>query len=108
MGRGGNQRYFAIIYKGYTKSDMCARLFAAFGIVLQLQAQQDPADLLSLVQTQVASSLDRIPRYMCTQTIDRTVYALEPGFSGDCDQGYDDAREAAPPLLNFEMFANLT
>ena len=68
---------------------MCARLFVAFGIILQLRAQQDPADLLKLVQTQVASSLDRIPRYKCTKTIDRTVYAPMPGFKADCDQGYE-------------------
>ena len=68
---------------------MCTRLFVAFGIVLQLQAQQDPADLLKLVQAQVAASLDRIPRYMCTQTIDRTLYAAEPGFNADCDPGHE-------------------
>jgi hypothetical protein len=68
---------------------MCVRLFVAFGIVLQLQAQQDPADLLKLVQAQVASSLDRIPRYMCTQTIDRTLYAAEPGFPADCEPGHE-------------------
>ena len=57
---------------------MRAQLLVAFGIILQLRAQQAPADLLQLVHAQVASSLDRIPRSMWTQTIDRTVYAPEP------------------------------
>jgi hypothetical protein len=69
---------------------MCARLLVALGIVvLQLRAQQDPEDLLKLVRSQVARSLDRIPRYMCTQTIDRTLYAVEPGLGAVCDPGRD-------------------
>jgi hypothetical protein len=68
---------------------MYARLLVAFGIALRLPAQQDPADLLKLVRTHVAHSLDRIPRYMCTQTIDRTLYAVETGSNAGCDLGRD-------------------
>jgi hypothetical protein len=49
-----------------------------------MQAQQDPADLLRLVQSKIADTLDRIPRYMCTQTIDRAQY--EPHvYARTCD-----------------------
>ena len=45
-------------------------------------------DLLWLVRTRIADSLDRLPRYMCTETIQRTVY--EPDIqdrSAACDEG---------------------
>jgi hypothetical protein len=35
-------------------------------------AQQDPTNLLLRVETRIAESLDRLPRYMCTETIDRS------------------------------------
>ncbi len=37
-------------------------------------AQPDPSELLLRVRDKVVHTLDRLPRYMCTQTIDRSVY----------------------------------
>ena len=67
---------------------MWARSLLTFSLAVGVQAQQNPADLLRLVQAKVADTLSRIPRYMCTQTIDRVTY--EPDvYSGNsaCDTG---------------------
>ena len=53
---------------------MWTRFLLAFTIATGVWAQQDPMDLLRLVQARIADSLDRLPRYTCTQTIDRTLY----------------------------------
>lgn len=58
---------------GYTELNMWMRLLLAFSVAAGMRAQQDPASLLRLVQEKVSDSLDRLPRYMCTLTIDRTV-----------------------------------
>jgi hypothetical protein len=60
----------------------------AFSIATAVRAQQDPMELLRQVQARVADSLNRLPRYMCTQTIDRAFY--ERGAhdrSSTCDEG---------------------
>jgi hypothetical protein len=44
------------------------------GLALSLEAQQDPARLLLQVSDRVRDSIRRLPRYMCTQTIDRQRY----------------------------------
>ena len=63
---------------------MQGRCLLTFCIAAVMQAQQDPANLLRLVQSKVADTLDRIPRYMCTQTIDRAQY--EPHvYARTCD-----------------------
>ena len=41
---------------------------------MRLMAQPDPSELLLRVRENVVNTLDRLPRYMCTQTIDRSVY----------------------------------
>ncbi len=56
---------------------MWSRFLLVFSIATGLQAQQDPADLLRLVQATIAESVNRLPKYMCTETIDRSRY--EPG-----------------------------
>jgi len=44
--------------------------------------------LLRLVQSKVADSVDRMPRYMCTQTIDRSQYEPDiPNSSTRCGEG---------------------
>src|SRR5215470_6607519 len=43
------------------------------------QAQQDPLALLSRVRARIADTLDRLPRYMCTETIDRNLYEPAAG-----------------------------
>lgn len=44
-------------------------------------------ELLRTVQARVTSSLDRLPRYMCTETIDRSLYQPEVNhFGTECDE----------------------
>jgi hypothetical protein len=50
-------------------------------------AQPDPSELLLRVRENVLRTVDRLPRYMCTQTIDRSQY--EPDrhiFVKDCEE----------------------
>jgi hypothetical protein len=53
---------------------MWTGLLLVCGLAVSLQAQQDPADLLLRVRDRVKDSIDRLPKYMCTQTIDRLRY----------------------------------
>src|ERR1019366_4548033 len=49
-------------------------------------AQPDPSELLLRVRENVLRTVDRLPRYMCTQTIDRSQY--EPDrvvYVKDCE-----------------------
>jgi hypothetical protein len=55
---------------------------AVISLAVGVYAQQTPAELLGKVRARVAESLDRLPRYMCTQTIDRAVYRPETQKSG--------------------------
>ena len=58
-----------------------------FGITATLQAQQDPTDLLVRVRARIEDSLNRLPNYMCTQTIDRYQYQPDvPDHSLACDE----------------------
>jgi hypothetical protein len=51
-----------------------------------MQAQQDPRDLLVGVRNRVMQTVDRLPRYMCTQTIDRAQYEPTGGRrTSSCD-----------------------
>ncbi len=51
--------------------------FACLSPATLLRAQPDPSDLLLRVRDRVLNKADRLPRYLCTQTIDRWQY--EPG-----------------------------
>ena len=53
-----------------------------------LSGQQSPADLLRLAQTRISESLDRLPHYMCTLSIDRKEYRRNSGVtrSAACDE----------------------
>ncbi|MGA2713404.1 MAG: hypothetical protein ABSG41_09885 [Bryobacteraceae bacterium] len=67
---------------------MWTRLLLVFSLAGCMRAQQDHADLLRLVQARVSNSLDRLPRYMCTLTIDRTVYWPDADVRGSaCNEG---------------------
>jgi len=67
---------------------MWTRLLLAFSVAAVMRAQQDPASLLRLVQGRVSDSLDRLPRYLCTLTIDRTVQWPDADVRGSaCDEG---------------------
>ena len=64
-------------------------LLLAFIITTGVQAQEDPMDLLRRVQARVADSADRMPRYMCTQTVDRAIYERDVHDRGRaCDEGF--------------------
>jgi hypothetical protein len=45
---------------------------------MRLMAQPDPSELLLRVRDRVVNTLSRLPRYMCTQTIDRSQYEPDP------------------------------
>jgi len=44
-------------------------------------AQQDPMQLLVQIRHRVADRLSHIPRYLCTETVDRTTRAPDPFYS---------------------------
>lgn len=52
----------------------CRYLFPLGCLAMRLTAQPDPSELLLRVRDRVVHTLDRLPRYMCTQTIDRSVF----------------------------------
>src|SRR5580693_7626263 len=65
---------------------MFPRFLLSLGLVMSLHAQ-DPPDPLHQVRLKVSDTLDRLPRYMCTQTISRTVYEPNPDVKGNhCDK----------------------
>ena len=53
---------------------MWTRFLLVLGFTAGMWAQQDPVDLLRRVQAKIRDSMDRLPQYMCTQTIDRSLY----------------------------------
>lgn len=72
----------------YTVFNMRLRFLLALAIATGLQAQQDPMDLLRRVQAKVSDSIDRLPRYMCTETVDRAKYQADGAGRGSaCDEG---------------------
>jgi hypothetical protein len=66
---------------------MWLRFIAAFTIAATARAQQNPMDLLRLVQARVAESLNRLPRYTCTETVDRALYEPDHDGGAACDAG---------------------
>jgi hypothetical protein len=63
------------------------QLLLLAGLAARLMAQPDPSELLLRVRENVMRTVDRLPRYMCTQTIDRSQY--EPDrqvFVKDCEE----------------------
>ena len=57
-------------------------------LAASLYGQQSPTDLLRLAQTRISESLDRLPHYMCTLSIDRKEYRRNSGVtrSAACDE----------------------
>jgi hypothetical protein len=56
-------------------------------LATSLHAQSDPGDLLLRVRDKVLNTVDRLPRYLCTQTVDREQY--EPSGitgAGNCEE----------------------
>jgi hypothetical protein len=67
---------------------MWTGLLLVCGLAFSLQAQQDPTDLLLKVRGRVKDSVNRLPKYMCTQTIDRQQYEPVKGKqAARCDDG---------------------
>jgi hypothetical protein len=67
---------------------MWTRFLLAFSVATGLEAQQDPAELLRLVRARIIDSLYQLPKYMCSQTIDRAQYQPEvTGRRVACDEG---------------------
>src|SRR5580698_8927036 len=67
---------------------MWIRLMLALSVATGMRAQQEPMELLRRVQARIANSLDRLPKYMCTETIDRVRYEPDIRDRGNaCDEG---------------------
>jgi hypothetical protein len=85
---------------------MWIRLLLVCGLAVSLEAQPDPRDLLLQVRDRVKDSIDRLPKYMCTQTIDRLRY--EPAKdkqASKCDDGLaqKDLHVATSDRLRFDV-----
>jgi len=52
-----------------------AGVLGLLSLNLLLQTQQDPKVVMAQVRERVLATVDRLPNYMCTQTIDRAQYA---------------------------------
>jgi hypothetical protein len=90
---------------------MWTRFLFAFSIAATLRAQEDPRDLLVRVRARVEESLNRLPNYMCTQTIDR--YRNQPDVpqqSVACDEssGRPSTHLATSDRLRFEVAVKST
>jgi len=56
-------------------------------LAIAIQAQQEPEGLLSRVRAGVKDTFDRLPNYMCTQTVDRTEsHPIHQPAVNSCDQ----------------------
>lgn len=61
---------------------MSAKTILLCGLVVCLRAQPDPGDLLQRVTQRVLDTVGKLPKYMCTQTIDRSEYNPIGGSTG--------------------------
>jgi hypothetical protein len=65
---------------------MRAKSLIFCGVIVCLHAQPEPGDLLQRVTRKVSETVGRLPKYMCTQTIDRSQYEPAAGTAGhSCD-----------------------
>ena len=65
---------------------MWAKLLLLGSFAASVWAQEDPKDLLLKVRAKVTQTVNRLPRYLCTQTIDRSIFLPEPRLvSFACD-----------------------
>jgi hypothetical protein len=65
---------------------MRAKSLVFCGVIVCLHAQPEPGDLLQRVTKKVLETVGRLPKYMCTQTIDRSQYEPAAGPAGhSCD-----------------------
>ena len=90
---------------------MWTRFLFAFSIAATLRAQEDPRDLLVRVRARVEESLNRLPNYMCTQTIDRYRYqpdVPQPSVACDESSGRPSTHLATSDRLRFEVAVKST
>ena len=83
----------------------------AFSIAATLQAQRDPTNLLVRARARIEESLNRLPNYMCTQTIDR--YQYQPDVINNslaCDESTERpvTRLATSDRLRFDVSVKST
>ncbi|HYW43104.1 MAG TPA: hypothetical protein VE959_09625 [Bryobacteraceae bacterium] len=61
-------------------------LLLVAGLAVRAAAQPDPSELLPRVRDRVLHTVDRLPRYMCTQTVDRSQYEPDRSvYVKDCE-----------------------
>jgi hypothetical protein len=57
------------------------RILVLCSFALLLHAQQGPEDLLAQVRAKVTRTIGELSNYMCTQTVERNQYVVDPAFS---------------------------
>lgn len=76
---------------------MGMRFLVAIILAAGVDAQEDPTHLLRLVRDKIGDTLDRLPRYMCTETIERSMYEPRHLQRRPCD---DSVHQRTAPLTS--------
>jgi hypothetical protein len=80
---------------------MWTKLLFLCSLALSLRAQEDPRDLLGMVRGRLEDTIQRLPRYICTQTIERNQYGPAPLLSRRaqaCGELVGRDAQSRPPL----------
>lgn len=65
-----------------------AVLLLFFSLAVRVPAEEDARDLLRRVSAYTLETIERLPRYVCTLTVDRVRYEPEkPHYSGNAERG---------------------
>lgn len=81
---------------GYKYFNMWRRLVISFVLAKGIQAQSEPVELLRRVKAKLSNSINRVPRYMCTETIDRSIYQSDRVDRGvSCEDGSKRSKHLA-------------
>jgi hypothetical protein len=72
-----------LAWRGMLKAMVRAKTLLLGAVVACARAQTPNGDLLQRVTGRVLDTVDRLPRYMCTQTISRSQYELVPHSKGN-------------------------
>jgi hypothetical protein len=79
---------------------MCKKLFLLAWIAAPAMAQTDPGEFLLQIRDKVLQALDRLPRYMCTQTINRSQFEPDRHVSIENCEDLERGRDTAWKLLH--------